>query len=102
MICEETEDSEEMAGNESRPRASRVPGGGRGDKTDDDHRDHPLAPFLALVGASFPWLVYDVLIRDPRDFWTWKGLIVLAAVAVGVVLLEISWHFSRGLSEYDS
>jgi hypothetical protein len=54
-----------------------------------------------MVGASLPWLVYDTLIRNPGEFWTFKGLIVLAAVATGVALVGLSWHWSRGLSDRD-
>ena len=54
-----------------------------------------------MVGASFPWLVYDSLIKSPEEFWTYRGLIVLAAVAAGVILVGLSWHWSRGLSDLD-
>lgn len=87
--------SSEMAGNQSRPRESQAPGNARDKKTVGNRRDHPLAPFLAIVGASLPWLVYDSLIKNPEEFWTVKGWIVLAAVALGVVLLGISWHFTQ-------
>ena len=90
-----------MAGNRSRPRESREPGNARDKKAVGGRRDHPLAPFLAIVGASLPWLVYDALIKSPGDFWTGKGWIVLAAVALGVVLFGLSWHFSRGLPDRD-
>jgi len=63
--------------------------------------NHPLAPFLAMVGASFPWLVYDSLIKSPEEFWTYRGLIVLVAVATGVILVGLAWHWSRGLPDYD-
>lgn len=84
-----------MAAHKEPLRASRVPGNARDENTGGDRRDHPLAPFLAIVGASLPWLVYDSLIKSPEEFWTVKGWIVLAAVAVGVVLLGISWHFTQ-------
>lgn len=89
-----------MGGQPNPMRASRMPGPAH---TDDDRNRgaHPLAPFLGLVGASFPWLVYDAFVGNPGDFWTWRGFIVLAAVALGVVLVGISWHFSRGLPERD-
>ena len=89
-----------MGGQPDPMRASRMPGPAR---TDDDRNrgSHPLAPFLAMVGASLPWLVYDAFIKDPGDFWTFRGVIVLAAVSVGVVLVGLAWHFSRGLSERD-
>lgn len=90
-----------MAGNQSRPRESREPGNARDEKIGQGRRDHPLAPFLAIVGASLPWLVYDSLIKSPGDFWTVKGWIVLAAVALGVVLLGISWHFTQSLPDRD-
>jgi hypothetical protein len=54
-----------------------------------------------MVGASLPWLVYDALIKNPGDFWTFRGVIVLAATALGVILVGLAWHYSRGLSEYD-
>jgi hypothetical protein len=53
------------------------------------------------VGASLPWLVYDALIKNPAEFWTVKGWIVVAAVAMGVILFGLSWHFSQGLSDRD-
>ena len=90
-----------MAAHKEPLRASRVPGGDRDAKVDPGRRDHPLAPFLAIVGASLPWLVYDALIKNPEEFWTVKGWIVMAAVAVGVVLFGLSWHFSRGLPDRD-
>lgn len=90
-----------MAGNESPQRGPRVPEHARDEKTDPGRRDHPLAPFLAIVGASLPWLVHDALIKSPEEFWTVKGWIVLAAVAMGVVLFGLSWHFSRGLPDRD-
>jgi len=90
-----------MAGNQSRPQAPRAPGNARDKKAVGDRRDHPLAPFLAIVGASLPWLVHDALIKNPVDFWTWKGFVVMAAVAAGAVLFGLSWHFSRGLPDRD-
>jgi hypothetical protein len=54
-----------------------------------------------MVGASLPWLVYDALIKSPEEFWTFNGLIVLAAVAMGVILVGLAWHWSRGLSDQD-
>jgi hypothetical protein len=90
-----------MAGPEEPIRTSRVPESARKERTDRSRRDHPLAPFLAIVGASLPRLVYDALIKNPAEFWTFKGLIVLAAVAMGVILFGLSWHFSRGLSDRD-
>jgi hypothetical protein len=54
-----------------------------------------------MVGASLPWLLYDALIKSPEEFWTYKGLLVLAAVSMGVILVGLSWHFSRGLPDYD-
>jgi hypothetical protein len=54
-----------------------------------------------MVGASFPWLVYDSLIKSPEEFWTYRGLIVLAAVATGVILVGLAWDWSCNLSEYD-
>lgn len=90
-----------MASNQSCPRAPRTPGRVRDEKRGQGRRDHPLAPFLAIVGASLPWLVYDALIKSPGDFWTVKGFIVLAAVALGVVLLGISWHFTQSPPDRD-
>jgi len=54
-----------------------------------------------MVGASLPWLVYDALIKSSDEFWTFKGLIVLAAVATGVILVGLSWNWSRSLSDRD-
>jgi len=54
-----------------------------------------------MVGASLPWLVYDMLIKSPEEFWTFNGLIVLAAVATGVILVGLAWYWSRGLSDLD-
>jgi hypothetical protein len=82
-------------------RQSDIPANARSGETEGRRGDHPLAPFLAIVGASLPWLVYDALIKSPEEFWTVKGWIVLAAVAVGVVLFGLSWHFSRGLPDRD-
>jgi hypothetical protein len=52
-----------------------------------------------MVGASLPWLVYDALIKSPEDFWTYRGVLVLAATALGVILVGLAWHYSRGLSD---
>jgi hypothetical protein len=52
-----------------------------------------------MVGASLPWLVYDALIKSPGDFWTFRGVMVLAATAAGVILVGVSWYYSRDLSE---
>ena len=90
-----------MAGSEEPTRAPRIPECARKERTDRSRRDHPLAPFLAIVGASLPWLVYDALIKNPAEFWTFKGWIVVAAVAMGVILFGLSWHFSQGLSDRD-
>jgi hypothetical protein len=54
-----------------------------------------------MAGASLPWLVYDAMIRGPGEFWTYRGLIVLAAVAAGVILVGLAWDWSRGLPERD-
>jgi len=54
-----------------------------------------------MMGASLPWLVYDTLIKSPEEFWTYRGLFVLAAVSMGVILVGLSWHWSRGLSDHD-
>lgn len=90
-----------MAAHKEPLRATGAPGGSRDEKADPGRRDHPLAPFLAIVGASLPWLVHDALIKSPDDFWTVKGWIVLAAVALGVVLLGISWHFTQSPPDRD-
>lgn len=98
---EEREVSAEMAAQKEPPRASREPGNARDKKAVGGRRDHPLAPFLAIVGASLPWLVHDALIKSPGEFWTVKGWIVMAAVALGVVLLGLSWHFTQSLPGRD-
>ena len=54
-----------------------------------------------MVGASLPWLVYDALIKSPEEFWTFNGLIVLAAVSTGVILVGLAWHWSRDLPDRD-
>ena len=90
-----------MAGRGKPIRQSDFHADARSGETEGRRGKHPLAPFLALVGASFPWLVYDAFIKSPEEFWTYKGLIVLAAVSMGVILVGLSWHWSRGLSEYD-
>jgi hypothetical protein len=77
------------------------PADARSGETEGGRGKHPLAPFLAMVGASLPWLVYDALIKSSEEFWTIKGLIVLAAVATGVILVGLAWYWSRGLSECD-
>lgn len=77
------------------------PADARSGESEGRRGKHPLAPFLAMVGASFPWLVYDSLIKSPEEFWTYRGLIVLAAVATGVILVGLAWDWSRNLSEYD-
>jgi hypothetical protein len=77
------------------------PADARSGETEGGRGNHPLAPFLAMVGASLPWLVYDALIKSPEEFWTFHGLIVLAAVAIGVILVGLAWHWSRGLSDLD-
>ena len=98
---EEREVSAEMAAQKEPPQASREPGNDRDKKAVGGRRDHPLAPFLAIVGASLPWLVHDALIKSPGEFWTVKGWIVMAAVALGVVLLGLSWHFTQSLPDRD-
>ena len=90
-----------MAGREKPIRQSDNPADARSGETEGRRGKHPLAPFLAMVGASLPWLVYDSLIKSPEEFWTFKGLIVLAAVATGVILVGLAWHWSRDLSEGD-
>jgi hypothetical protein len=90
-----------MAGRGKPIRHSDFPAGDHSGETEGKRGKHPLAPFLAMVGASLPWLVYDALIKSPEEFWTYKGLIVLAAVAMGVVLMGLAWHWSRGLSDRD-
>ena len=80
---------------------SDFPADDRSRQTEGRRGKHPLAPFLAMVGASFPWLVYDSLIKSPEEFWTYRGLIVLAAVATGVIPVGLAWHWSRGLPDYD-
>ena len=88
-----------MAGRGKPIRHSDFPAGDHSGETEGKRGKHPLAPFLALVGASLPWLLYDALIKSPDEFWTYKGLFVLAAVSMGVILVGLSWHWSRGLSE---
>ena len=90
-----------MAGRGKPIRHSDFPAGDHSGETEGKRGKHPLAPFLAMVGASLPWLVYDALIKSPEEFWTYKGLIVLAAVATGVILVGLAWYWSRGLSDRD-
>jgi len=90
-----------MAGRGKPIRQSDFPSDDRSGETEGKRGKHPLAPFLAMVGASFPWLVYDALIKSPEEFWTYKGLFVLASVSMGVILVGLSWHWSRGLSDGD-
>jgi hypothetical protein len=81
-----------MAGQSKPMRASRI---SPGERTEGSERGqggrHPLAPFRAMAGASLPWLVYDALIENPGDFWTFKGVIVMAATALGVILVGLAW-----------
>jgi len=90
-----------MAGRGKPIRQSDNPADARSGETEGRRGKHPLAPFLAMVGASLPWLVYDALIKSSDEFWTFKGLIVLAAVATGVILVGLSWDWSRRLPDYD-
>jgi hypothetical protein len=90
-----------MAGRGKPIRQSDVTADARSGETEGRRGKHPLAPFLAMVGASLPWLVYDALIKSPEEFWTYRRVIVLVAVALGVIVMGISWHFSRGLPDYD-
>ncbi len=90
-----------MAGQAKPVRASGISSPARTDGSGRTRGRHPLAPFWAMVGASLPWLVYDALVKSPGDFWTYRGVIVLAAVALGVILVGLAWHYSRGRSEYD-
>ncbi len=90
-----------MAGQAKPARASGISSRARTDGSERTRGRHPLAPFWAMVGASLPWLVYDALVKSPGDFWTYRGVIVLAAVALGVILLGLSWHWSRGLPDRD-
>ena len=88
-----------MAGQTKPMRTSRISTGARTEESERDRGRHPLAPFWAMVGASLPWLVYDALIKSPGDFWTYNGVIVLAATALGVILVGLAWYYSRGLSD---
>jgi hypothetical protein len=90
-----------MAGRGKPIRQSENPADARSGETEGRRGNHPLAPFWAMVGASLPWLVYDALIKSSDEFWTFKGLIVLAAVATGIILVGLSWNWSRGLSDRD-
>jgi hypothetical protein len=90
-----------MAGQSKPMRASRISAGARTEESERERGHHPLAPFWAMVGASLPWLLYDALIENPGDFWTFKGAVVMAATALGVILVGLGWHYSRGLSERD-
>ena len=90
-----------MAGQTKPVRASGISSRARTDESEREWSRHPLAPFWAMVGASLPWLVYDAFIRSPEDFWTYRGVLVLAATALGVILVGLAWHYSRGLSEQD-
>jgi hypothetical protein len=91
-----------MAGQAKPMRASRISAGARTEGSERNGANHPLAPFWAFAGASLPWLVYDALIKGPGDFWTFRGVIVLAATALGVIFVGLAWHYSRGLSERDN
>ena len=90
-----------MAGRGKPIGQSDSPADARSGETEGRRGNHLLAPFLAMVGASLPWLVYDSLIKSPEEFWTFKGVIVLAAVSTGVILVGLAWHWSRGLSDRD-
>ena len=62
-----------MAGRGKPIRQSDNPADARSGETEGRRGNHPLAPFLAMVGASLPWLVYDSLIKSPEEFWTFRG-----------------------------
>jgi hypothetical protein len=91
--------SGKMTGQSKPVRASGISSRARTNGSERERPRHPLAPFWAMVGASLPWLVYDALIKNPGDFWTFRGVIVLAATALGVILVGLAWYYSRGLSE---
>ncbi len=91
-----------MAGHAKPMRASGISSRARTNGRERARGRHPLAPFWAMVGASLPWLVYDALIQSPGDFWTYRGVIVVAAVALGVIVVGLAWHYSRGLSDRDA
>ncbi len=57
--------------------------------------DKSQATLWAMAAASIPWLVYDALIVIPGDFWTWRGAIVIIAVALGVVIMGMAWYRIR-------
>ena len=82
----------------SHPRASRISAGARTEGSERERR-HTFVPFWAMVGASLPWLVYDAIIKSHGDFWTFKGVIVLAAIALGVILVGLAWYFSHDESD---
>ncbi len=84
-----------MAGQAKPMRASGISSSARTERSERAGGRHPLAPFWAMVGASLPWLVYDALIKSPGDFWTYRGVIVLASVALGVILVGLAWYYSR-------
>ena len=91
--------SGKMAGQTKPVRASGISSRARTDGSERERASHPLAPFWAMVGASLPWLVYDALIKSPEDFWTYRGVIVLAATALAVILVGLAWYYSHGLSD---
>ncbi|HEX7503795.1 MAG TPA: hypothetical protein VF336_00885 [Syntrophales bacterium] len=90
-----------MAGQAKPMRASRISAGARTEGRERGRGRHPLAPFWALAGASLPCLVYDALIEIPEEFRTYEGVIVLAAVTLGVVLVGLARHCSHGLPDSD-
>jgi hypothetical protein len=93
--------SGKMTGQSKPVRASGTSSRGRTDGSERARPLHPLAPFWAMAGASLPWLVCDAFIKSPGKFWTFRGVIVLAATALGVILVGLAWHDSRGLSDYE-
>jgi len=58
-----------------------------------------IAPLLAMAGASLPWIVYDMAIGNPADFWTIRGLYFVLSVVVGVYAFVLAWYWCRGPSD---
>jgi hypothetical protein len=80
--------------------AAPEPGNARDEKADTGRRDHPLPPFWLSLGQAFPGSSTTPSSRA-RRILDRQGWIVLAAVALGVVLLGISWYFTQSPTDRD-